>query len=255
METQNKLEGIAEEGKDMVVLKKKPLLSGNKEMKWPEDFVNKIIQGDCLEVMKLMKDKSVDLVLTDPPYGIGINKKDNSTFAKLKHIARKPNSETWDNRAMERRYFDEIFRISKNQIVFGANYYWDYFYSTQCYIIWDKVGSIPIMIKNYPFALTEFAWTSFIKRMSKRYVIRNVGFIRDSNDIREEHPTQKPTELFGAILNDFSNEGDLILDPFLGSGTTAVACKMLKRNYIGIEISPVYCKIAEERLRTCNPLL
>ena len=84
--------------------------------------------------------------------------------------------------------------------------------------------------------------------MSKRYVIRNHGFIRDSKDPRTGHPTQKPTELIAAILKDFTKEDAIILDPFLGSGTTAVACKELGRRFIGIEIEPKYCAIAERRL-------
>ena len=135
-----------------------------------------------------------------------------------------------------------MFRVSNNQIVFGANYFWENFYSSQCYIIWDKRGNLP----KVPFCDTEFAWTSFSK-MSKKYLVRNHGFIKDSKDIKTGHPTQKPTELFKAILKDFTEEGDTILDPFLGSGTTARACKDLGRKCIGIEREEKYCKIAINR--------
>jgi DNA modification methylase len=134
--------------------------------------------------------------------------------------------------------------VSKNQIVFGANYFWDNFYSTQCYIIWDKRGYLP----DVPFCDTEFAWTSFTNRMSKRYIVINHGFIRDSKDERNGHPTQKPTELMTKIICDFTNPSDLILDPFMGSGTTGVAAVQLGRKFIGIEIDPGYFEIAKKRI-------
>ena len=198
--------------------------------------------GDCLEVMRSMPDKSVDAVITDPPYGIGINQKQNWIGVDKNNI-RTATNKAWDDKIPNKEYFDEIKRISKNQIVFGANYYWENFYSSPCYIVWDKRGDLP----DVPFAPTEFAWTSY-KKMSKRYVIRNHGFIRDSKDERTIHPTQKPSELFIKILNDFTHEGDTILDPFMGSGTTGVACVQTGRNFIGIEIDPDYFKIAERRI-------
>lgn len=211
--------------------------------KWPNDFINKIICGDCLEVMKEMPDKCVDLVLTDPPYGIKITDFHN-TYGNRPDLGRKPSKNKWDEKGLLKEQWVEIQRISKNQVVFGANYFWDYFYPTQCYLIWDKRGELP----RVPFCDTEFMWTSFIKRASKKYIIKNHGFIRDSQDSKTGHPTQKPTELMSQILLDFTVEADLILDPFLGSGTTAEACKLLHRKFIGIEINPDYCKIAEERL-------
>ncbi len=211
-------------------------------MKYPDDYINKIICGDCLEVMKGIPDKAVDLVLTDPPYGIKINR-----VAKLvgnsTHKSSKATDESWDDSVPCKEVFDNIFRISTNQIVFGANYFWENFYSSQCYIVWDKRGNLP----SVPFCETEFAWTSFNK-MSKRYVCINHGFIKDSNEGKFANPTQKPQELIQRIINDFSKDGDLIFDPFLGSGTTAVACKALNRRFIGIEINPKYCEIAQRRL-------
>ncbi len=194
--------------------------------------------------MRTLDAGSVDAVVTDPPYGISINRN-----AKLVGIAtkqsRKRTDLAWDDAIPTRDHFTELFRVSKNQIVFGANYFWEYFYSSACYIIWDKRGNLP----QVPFCDTEFAWTSFVDNPSKRYVIINHGFIRDSKDERTTHPTQKPTELFIRILLDFTQRGDTIFDPFMGSGTTGVACMQLGRNFIGCEIDPGYFAIAEKRIR------
>jgi len=208
---------------------------------WPTDYLNKVICGDCLQVMKGIPDKSVDLVLTDPPYGISINKKANK-FGSSVANSRRATGETWDDLIPGPEYFAEIFRISKNQIVFGANYFWEYFYSNGCYIIWDKRGNLP----SVPFAPTEFAWTSF-DRQPKKYTFINHGFINDGIE-KTGHPTAKPHQVIGAIIKDFTDTSDLILDPFFGSGTTGVAAKLLGRQFIGIEISEKYCEIARKRI-------
>ena len=201
-----------------------------------------VITGDCLEVMRGMDAGSVDAVITDPPYGIGITRNSKS-IGIAAHLSRQATGEAWDDRIPTSAHFHELKRVSRNQIVFGANYFWEHFYSSPCYIVWDKRGDLP----DVPFAPTEFAWTSFNK-MSKRYVIRNHGFIRDSKDERTGHPTQKPTELFAAIINDFTRPGDLILDPFCGSGTTGIACVQTGRRFIGVEIDPGYADIARARI-------
>ena len=100
---------------------------------------------------------------------------------------------------------------------------------------------------DVPFCDTEFAWTSFTKKPSKMYIVVNHGFIRDSKDFKTDHPTQKPTELFRKILEDFSN--GLVYDPFIGSGTTAIASEQLSRQWIGSEINPEYCEIANKRTK------
>ena len=197
-------------------------------MNWPGDFINKIICGDCLGVMKEMPDKSVDLVLTDPPYGININKSSRLS------ISRGFGHETWDREQPSKEYFNEIFRVSSSQVIWGGNYF--NLSATRCFLIWDKQND------ERDFADCELAWTSFdsVARIFRK---------RPQNmDGGKVHPTQKPLALFTWILNKYSNESDLIFDPFLGSGTTVEACKLLHRNFIGIEINPDYCKIAEERL-------
>ena len=204
----------------------------------------KLILGDCLEEMKKIPDKSIDLVLTDPPYGkqwargkngIGVLKDKNEKFENV----------AWDNKIPPKEIFDEMFRISKNQIIFGGNYFTEFLPPSNCWIVWDKLSTLKLG-KQIPFAHCELLWTSF-RITVRKYTLRQQGFINDSKDIRE-HPTQKPSELLKAILIDFSKQGELICDPFMGSGTTGVAAKELGRNFIGIEIEPKYFKIAKNRI-------
>ena len=213
-----------------------------------KDIINKIHNNDCLKFMRKMSDKSVDLVLTDPPYGINENNEKNLS----RGILTKPKDYghyDWDKKKIEKKYFDEIFRISKNQIIFGGNYYGSILGDTSCYIVWDKNNG------NNDFADCELAWTSF-KTAVRKYKYTWNGMIQENMKNKEYryHPTQKPVGLFSKIIEDYSKENDLILDPFLGSGTTAVACQNLHRNFIGIEKEEKYCKISRERLRQ-HPML
>jgi len=205
-----------------------------------------IVCGDCLEVMAEMPDGCVDLVLTDPPYGIHITKKANQ-YGRSTHLSRKATRDRWDDVPLSTIQVAELTRVSRNQIVFGANYFWPLFSETKCYIVWDKRGSLP----DVPFAPTELAWTSF-DRMPRHYTIINHGFITDMSEPRKLHPTQKPQLLMSRIVVDFTDVSALILDPFCGSGTTCVAAKMLGRRYIGIDISSDYVAIARKRLEAVD---
>ena len=190
---------------------------------------NKIINADCLDILKQLPDKCVDLVLTDPPYGIG--NKFTSEYG-LQVQKSKRGSFSWNDAIPSKEIFDEIKRVSRNQIIFGGNYFTEYLKPTNSWLIWDKVGEYNL--KN-PFSDCELAWTSFKKPMRK-YTIVNMGFISQSEEKGKRiHPTQKPLKLFQKILSDFSKENDLVLDCFSGSGTTAVACHKLKRRFICIE--------------------
>jgi len=210
-------------------------------------MINQVICGNCLDVMKNIPDNSIDLVLTDPPYGINIIKKQNKASKNIKSMSysgghwKKYNEKDWDNKIPKKEYFDEIFRISKNQIIWGGNYFIEYLINSKCWLIWYKGKSL-----NLPDA--ELAWTNFNKPIRQFYEARSDAYINDKCNYKQ-HPTQKSLNLFKWCIKNYSKENDLILDPFLGSGTTAVACKQLKRRYIGIEISKEYCEIAEQRLR------
>lgn len=137
-----------------------------------------------------------------------------------------------------------MMRISKNQIIFGGNYFVEYLKNSSCWLVWDKDNGESF------FADCELAWTSF-RTAVRKFKWRWYGMLQEDMKNKEYrfHPTQKPVELMKWVLQNYSVEGQTILDPYLGSGSVAVACKELNRNYIGIEISDYYCKIAEERLR------
>lgn len=199
-----------------------------------------LIHGDCLQEMKKIPDGSIDLVLTDPPYGVKADK-GTSGFgsAKNRHYIG-----GWDKKTPGKEYFDEILRIGKTVLIFGGNFFTDKLPARGHWIVWDKKGEVAF--KN-PFSDCELIWTSIKKKPIKKYVFKQQGFITDSKDVRV-HPTQKPSELVQQLIEVYSKDGDTILDPFMGSGTTGVACKNLNRNFIGIELDKDYFEIAKARI-------
>jgi DNA modification methylase len=199
----------------------------------------KLYNDDCINVMRQFKDNSIDLVLTDPPYGIGRDK----GSAGFGVSAGRKYSGSWDKTTPSKEYFDEILRISKMAIIFGGNYFSDKLPPSKSWIVWDK--KCDINFKN-PFADCELIWTNCGK-VCKKYGFKQQGFITDSKDKRC-HATQKPTELIGKILNDYSESGITVLDPFMGSGSTGVACANTGRNFIGIELDKNYFDIARSRI-------
>lgn len=194
---------------------------------------------DCLDGMKKIPDKSIDLILTDPPYGKNADKGTNG-FGVAKNRKYKGG---WDSKIPEKIYFDEMLRVAKNVIIFGGNYFAHLLPPSKSWIVWDKKGDIPF--KNC-FADCELIYTSF-KKPIKKIVFKQQGFITDSKDIRF-HPTQKPSELVQLLVEQYSKEGDLILDPYFGTGTTAIVCKNTNRRFIGFEIDKGFYDIARERI-------
>jgi len=199
--------------------------------------LNKIYNMNCLEALKKMPDKSIDLIITDPPYGKKWTRGLNS-IGQSKEICFEDDKCEWDI-VPEKEIFDEMFRVSKNQIIFGFNHFVENLKSSNCIIVWNKR-------KNYNndgvFADGELAWTSFNK-VIKIYDVVSMGFILDKSEKNYEnriHPTQKPLPLIKNIIQDFSNKDDIIMDCFMGSGTTAVACIELNRKFIGFEANKEY---------------
>lgn len=213
-------------------------------MNWPDDFINKIICGDCLEVMKEMPDKCADLVLTDPPYGIKMDKgfEGFGGFGGFgEPIARRRYEENkWDNQRPTKEIFEEIMRVGQKIMIFGGNFFADLLPISTHWLVWDKLNTMPT------FGDCELIWTNIDRKSVKKYTYEYNGLI--GKEGWRIHPTQKPLGLITWLIKDYSEEDNIVLDPFLGSGTTVEACKLLHRNFIGIEISPSYCKIAEERL-------
>ncbi len=206
--------------------------------------LNKIYNEDCLETMKRMPDNFVDLVLTDPPYGVKeMTYRKNKSRGRLS-LTKDYGEYDWDDCIPDQKVFDEMLRVSNHQIIFGGNYFVEFLRNSRCWIVWDKktMGS--------DFADAELAWTSFSSSV-RIFVFKWMGMLQEDMKNKEVryHPTQKPVELFRQILAKYSSETKTIYDPFLGSGTTAIACEKLDRQWIGSEINPDYCDIANKRIK------
>lgn len=202
---------------------------------WP---LNTAYNGDCMEFMRRMPDKCVDLVLTDPPYGIGedgdkirdYNSKSCESWKKRK--PKKYEKKEWDNKTPDKEIFDEIFRISKKQIIWGVNYLTDKLPVSGGRIVWDKQVVMPT------FSDGEIAWTNASNSVQFGRFLW-AGY-RKCEDVERIHPTQKPIKLFKWCLEKYAPENALVFDPFLGSFTTAVACHHYGLNWIGCEKDPDY---------------
>jgi len=191
--------------------------------------------------MKSFPDKSFDLVLTDPPYGINADKGVGG-FGVSRETARHY-EDNWDSKTPEQEVFDEIIRVSNSAIIFGGQFFTDKLPVNGHWIVWDKVGGVKF---DNPFGDCELAWTNINKKSVKKYICIQQGFVSEEKE--RSHPTQKPVRVFGSIIQDLK-EINTILDPFMGSGTTLVAAKQLGRKATGIEISHKYCDIAVDRLK------
>lgn len=204
-------------------------------MTWT-DKINQVWQGDCLDLMKEMPDKSIDLVLTDPPYGINAGKEKEHNGWKDYGF------NTWDERKPSKEIFDEIFRVSKNQIIWGGNYFIENLKPSMGWLVWDK-GQ-----RGFSLADGELAWTSFNRALRIHTVARGKA-LQDG----KQHPTQKSLEIIKWCIayaeRALGRPVELIFDPFMGSWTTARACMDLGRNFVGAELSPEYCEIGRNRLK------
>ena len=184
---------------------------------------------DCIEGMKQIPDKYFDLAIVDPPYGIDIN-----SSGRVGHYGGK--GKTWDSNTPDESYFTELFRVSKEQIIWGANYF--EMKPTRCFLIWDKQQP-----EGVSFASCEYAWTSFNKSAKTFY----------KSPINAEkghrfHPTQKPVALYKWLLRNYAKPGDKILDTHVGSASSLIACHDLGFEYLGFELDPDYFRMATERL-------
>lgn len=218
-----------------------------------EEVKNTIINADCLDILKQLPDKCIDLVLTDPPYNAS-NSKMNFSEKSYHSI-----NEDWDKRFSAKQFLDDVFpkiKDSGSMIVFCSyhtlNQYlsWDKMKIEQI-IHWRKSNPFPAIAKVYTPSIEYAVWFvgnkpyTFEKKMAKTDVITTSIC---SGGERIDHPTQKPLELWNKLLQVHSNENDLVLDCFSGSGTTAIACHKLKRNFICVEKDPDYWKASVKRL-------
>jgi len=191
---------------------------------------------DCMVAMKEMKDKQFDLAIVDPPYGINISEDLYKRGKSCKKNGyREWGNKDWDKFKPNEEYFKELFRISRNQIIWGGNYF--KLPPSRCWIVWDK-GQ-----RNFSFADGEMAWTSFDKSM--RIYEFSRGKLLQQNKI---HPTEKPYDLYRWILKNYAKPGDKILDTHLGSGSIAIACWDMGFDLTGYEIDKDYFDAAVNRL-------
>lgn len=187
-----------------------------------------LLNIDCMEYMKSVPDKYFELAIVDPPYGISINMNMGRKAGK----AKKHKDKSWDDEVPGIEYFEQLYRVSVNQVVWGANY----FTMPPCkhFIVWDKLTP-----DDMSFSFGEYAWTSF-DMANKKFTYRNV-----TGD--KIHPTQKPVQLYKWILNRYAKEGDKILDTHLGSGSIAIACHDMGFDLVGCELDKDYYEAAVKR--------
>lgn len=208
--------------------------------------INNCYNLNCEVGMKLMQEQGLkaDWCITDPPYGIGIDKM-SFTQSGAKIIGKATRRDytsigSWDSVRIGSGIINLIMQQSNEQIIFGGNYYADILPPTKSWVVWNK-RSFSQTDRN-DFADCELAWCS--KGVARIFNYMYNGMLQEDMKNKDErfHPTQKPTQLWCKLLNFYTKEGDLILDPFAGSQSLRVACHKLKRNYIGFEIDKEYYK-------------
>ena len=200
---------------------------------------------DCLEAMKDMEDNAFDLAIVDPPYGIGESSNDNKSRSKLGK-SKDYGCKKWDDNAPNKEYFKELKRVSKNQIIWGANHFIENIpkANSSCWVVWNKENGAN------DFADCELAYCSFNTAVRK-VDLRWHGMLQQDMKNKEIriHPTQKPVKLYEWLLMNYAKEGDNILDTHLGSGSIALACHNLRFNLTACELDQDYFNAAEKRLK------
>ena len=195
---------------------------------------------DCMIGMKQFPDKFFELAIVDPPYGIGIVeqfKKIVKSSTSMFNLSNGIVGSEWDGNIPDESYFTELFRVSKNQIVWGGNYFIDYLHNTRAMVVWDKMNG------TNPMADAEIAWTSFdtsVRMFRMHHFSKGYG--------EKTHPTQKPIALYKWLLTNYAHKGDKILDTHVGSASSLIACHQLGFEYWGFELDADYYKAASERL-------
>ena len=198
---------------------------------------------DCVQGMKEFPDKYFDLAIVDTPYWIGENGDKNHTRSKL---AKAKNYKAFSGNDIEppdKEYFDELFRVSKNQIIWGANHFISKIpYDSSCWIVWDKDNT-------GDFADCELAWTSFDSAVRK-FKYRWNGMLQENMKNKENrlHPTQKPVALYECILSRYAKDGDIILDTHVGSASSLIACYNTNHKFVGFELDKYYYELSKKRL-------
>lgn len=208
--------------------------------------LNNFYNMDCMVGMKQFPDKFFELAIVDPPYGICESGNKNYSRSKLAESKDYKGYIGFDKTPPDQSYFEELFRVSKNQIIFGANHFISRIpYDSSCWIVWDKENGLT------DFADCELAWTSF-KTAVRKFKYRWSGMLQEHMDNKEIriHPNQKPILLYEWILEKYGKTGDKILDTHVGSASSLIACYRKGFEFVGFELDTHYFKLARERLQT-----
>lgn len=190
---------------------------------------------DCMQGMKEFPDGYFDLAIVDPPYGINAGK---MHMGSGKHQFAK--GKDWDAGIPSREYFDELFRVSINQIIWGGNYFTEYLKPSPHWIVWDKMNP------NLSFAEGELAWVN----QGDNLRIFQYYTVKATTEDPKIHPTQKPIKLYKWLLNRYAHDGDKILDTHVGSASSLIACEEMGYEYVGFEIDAEYYAKGMERIKT-----
>jgi site-specific DNA-methyltransferase (adenine-specific) len=210
-----------------------------------ENVGNKAFNVDCMVALKETPDKFYDLCICDPPYGIGADKKNSTNKKQSRKSATNSTdygNQRWDDGIPTEEYFKELFRVSKNQIIWGVNYY-PYDFLTGGRIYWDKRVTMPT------YSNGELAYCSLINSI-KSVEITWHGMLQENMNDKEIriHPTQKPVALYEWLLKNYAKPGDKILDTHVGSASSLIACHKMGFDYLGFEIDEEYYNKAKKRL-------
>jgi site-specific DNA-methyltransferase (adenine-specific) len=209
----------------------------NEQMK-PTDILGniKLYNADCMEVMRTFKDKQFSLAIVDPPYGIGIDGQ-KEDVRQGRQIRKAHDFKGWDNAIPSEEYFIELKRVSRNQIIWGGNYFTKFLPPTKAWIFWYK-GQQGLTMSD-----GEMAWTS-LKTVTRMVDIHRTHLWQEKPD----HPTQKPVKLYKWLLQNYAKEGDTILDTHFGSLSIGIACHDMKFDLTAIELDADYYEQAKQRL-------
>lgn len=216
--------------------------------------ISEVTCEDCMEMMSRYPDKYFDLAIVDPPYGLSIAKNgrlhNNSKYDRGFKKNVDYGAVAWDGLPPDKQYFQELQRVSKRQIIWGANFFLEHLQNTRCVVVWDKRGKD----KNPNFSPFEFAWTNF-DILPKIYEYGWLGFGYINSGEKKIHPTQKPVFLYHSLLTDFAKRDDKILDTHLGSGSSRIAAYKLGFDFWACEIDPDYFKQSCERFEATKSMI
>jgi len=193
---------------------------------------------DNMLLMARYPDNYFDLAIVDPPYGIGIDGQKESISKNPKHNRKKHENKGWDKATPEKSYFEELKRVSKNQIIWGGNYFTEFLKPTKAWVFWYK-GQNDLTMSD-----GEMAWTSF-ETVTRQIEINRASLIAQNTF----HPTEKPYKLYKWLLDKYAKDGDKILDTHLGSGSIAIACHEYGFELTACELDTEYFEKAVERIK------